>query len=360
MRKTTIVSAFAAALLLLAGISCAQGTTQCQAEGTANVLAPWYCSQVNQAVAGEWQAWAPLAFITISLAFLVAAAIFMIGTAMRNDKVRNFGVGELYEAAATALIAVLFLTLAATLFGIVPAFVTGPVNPYATSLTYISNTATSTQGVVKNLYGIFMIDMYYASIEVDVTVAGNAYAGSLSKIFNSLTPAVSWLFILPAEAVGRLLVDGLMALSAEFYLILFFMYLAIPVFLIPGIILRAIFPLRGVGGMMIALAISFYLVLPLLFSVAYYFTNTSVIGSLQASAAALEVHGKGALAQTNAATPTAPLVTDVNGLENGMGAYFLAVLVYPGLVLALSYVAMTQIAEFIGGVSKMSGKMRML
>jgi hypothetical protein len=355
VRKKIAISAFAALLVLLAGTSWAQGTTQCASEGTANVLAPWYCSQVNQAVAGTWEAWAPLAFITITLAFLIAATIFMAGAAMRNDKVRNFGVGEMYEAAATALIAILFLTLAAVLFGIVPAFVTGPINPYDTALRYISNTAGSTQLVVRNLYDILIISLYYTTVNLSVSSFGFG-----SSIFNALAPAIALLFALPAEAVGKLLVDGLMALSMEFYLLEFFMYLAIPVFLVPGIILRAIFPLRGLGGMLIAVAISFYLVLPLLFSVAYYFTNTGVIGALDASAAALSVHGAGTLAETNAASPTAPLVTDVKGLESGMGAYFLAVIVYPGLILALTYVAMTQIAEFIGGVSKMSGKMRLL
>jgi hypothetical protein len=355
VRKKSIISVFAAAVVLLVGMSWAQGTTQCQAGGTANVLAPWYCNQINQAVAAVWSGWAPLAFATITLAFLVAATIFMIGTAMKNDKIRNFGVGELYEASATALIAIFFLTLAATLFGIVPAFVTGPINPYETSLTYISNTVSATQLVVRNLYNIFMIAMYYSSISVQVTVGPIA-----SDVFNSLVNAIAQLFLLPAEALGKLLVDGLMALSVEFYLILFFMYLAIPVFLIPGIVLRAIFPLRGIGGMLIAIAISFYFVMPLLFSVAYYFTNTSVIGTLNSAASALEVHGQGTLAETNAATPTAPLVTDVNGLESSMGAFFLAILVYPALIMALCYVAMTQIAEFIGGVSAKSSKMRLL
>lgn len=43
-----------------------------------------------------------------------------------------------------------------------------------------------------------------------------------------------------------------------------------------------------------------------------------------------------------------------------MGAFFLAVLVYPALVLALTYVAMRTISEFIGGMSKTSAKMRLL
>jgi hypothetical protein len=379
MSNKIVLPVFAAVLALLVVASCADSTGACQPQGTANVLAPWYCSQINQAVSADWAEWLPLAMATISLAFLIAAAIFMVGMAMRNDKVKNFGVGELYEASATALIAIFFLTLTAILFGIIPAFVTGPINPYDTSLTYISGIMSASQGVMKNLYGLIMIDSYYASISLDVVLPGTQLNSATGEIAEgaegvvgsglgnqaisglaSLGSGIMMFFILPATAVGKLIGDGMMALSAEFYIIYFFLYLAIPVFLIPGILLRAIFPLRGIGGMLIGIAVAFYVVMPLLFSVAYYFTNTSVIGSLDASAAALAVHGQGTLAQTNAATATSPLVTDVNGLESSMGAYFLAVLFYPALIIAISYVAMREIAEFIGGVSKMSGKMKML
>lgn len=305
MCKKTTFAAFAAVLALLAGVSCAQGTVYCQSAGSANVLAPWYCNQINQATSSIWTSWAPVAMATIMVAFMIAAMIFMIGTAMKNDKVRNFGVGELYEAAATALIAIFFLSLCAILFGLVPAFTTGPVNPYDTSLAYINNMVGSTQKVMTSLYSIVMIDSYYASQNVDVVTPAFKWGGALEAL-NELVGGVSTFFLLPADQISKLLLDGMLALTSEFYLLLFFMYLAIPVFLIPGIIFRAIFPLRGLGGMLIGIAVAFYVVLPLLMSVAYYFTNTSVIGQLDATSQALTTHGKGTLAQTNAASPPRP------------------------------------------------------
>jgi hypothetical protein len=157
-----------------------------------------------------------------------------------------------------------------------------------------------------------------------------------------------------------LLVEGMLALTAEFYIILFFMYVAIPVFLIPGIIFRAILPLRSVGGMLIAVAIAFYLVMPTLFSVAYYFINISVISNLEATAAQITVDSAGTLAQTNAGTSSSPLAIDVNALQSQMGSFFLSVLFYPALILGLTYFAMTTIADFIGGVSKTSSRMGLL
>ncbi|VVB77171.1 Uncharacterised protein [uncultured archaeon] len=355
MQKRVVLSVFALFIALLLHASWAQSTTHCATGGTANVLAPWYCSQINQQVTQVWQNWAPIALITATLAFLIAALIFMIGIVFKNDRVRTFGVGEMYEAIATALIAVGFLSLAAVVFGVIPAFTIGPINPYDTSLTYISNTVNATQGAVKSLYNVIMITSFYASLDLSVEVSGEAF--SLTAILSPLSQTIAPLIISPAQTISGMLLGGLMVLSAEFYMILFFMYIAIPVFLIPGIIFRAILPLRGMGGMLIAIAIAFYLVMPLLFSVAYYFTNTSTIGALQASAAAITAHGQGTGAITNSASPTSPLVTDVTGLQSVMGGYFLSVLFYPALILVLTYTSMTVIADFIGGVSRRTGKL---
>lgn len=356
---------FIISIMLALSIASAQSSSPCAPQGTANALAPWYCSQINQATAQVWANWEPIGFIAIMLAFMIAAVIFMAGIAMRNEKIRNFAVGEVYEAAATLLIVVFFMLLSSILFGILPAFVTGPVNPYNTSLSYISSTINATQGAVTSLYNVIMIDSYYSSITLQVSFGPTQSLtkkaiSSISKLVNPLAAQITAFFITPAQVLSGLLIDGLLALTAEFYLILFFMYIAIPVFLIPGIIFRAIFPLRSVGGMLIAVAISFYLIMPILFSIAFYFTNTGAIQSLNAASAAIAQHGQGSLSQTNAASPTSPLVSDITSLQSSMGAYFLSILFYPALILALTYFSMTTIADFVGGVAQRTGRMGLI
>ncbi len=356
-----------AAVLLLALLtqvhtsSAASYTTQyCLPGGVAALSAPWYCSQINEAVGSIWSRWEPIAVITIMLAFMIAAVIFMIGVAIRNEKIKNFGMGEIYEAVATALIAIFFLTLAAILFGVIPAYTVGSINPYNTSLTYIGSTINSSSAVLTSILNVVMIDYFYNSVGMTVSIGT---APQLSKVANNVADAAPLILVFvlePAKVIGSLLVDALMALNAEFYLILFFMYIALPVFLIPGIILRAIFPLRSIGGMLIGAAFAFYVVMPLLFSVAYYATNTSQLQMLNSAAASIQANGSGVLAETNALSPTAPLVVEMSNLESSMGGFFLSILFYPALILAICYTAMTTIANFIGGAARSSGKLKLV
>lgn len=362
MRKEKMFAVFALLALSLAGAAHA-ATPNCP--GTLSVQpTPWYCSQISQATANIWYQWAPIALITAMLALLLGVMIFIAGTSMRSEKLKNFGIGEMYEALATMLIAVAFLFLSAILFGIIPTFITGPINPYNTSLTYISNIISGTQYLVTSMYNVIMLDSYYSSIAINVQIGtAGAYEGTgsgLAQWFNAGTSAIFSLFIIPAQAVSGLLTDGLLALYAEFYFILFFMYTAIPVFLIPGIIMRAIFPLRSVGGLLIAVAIAFFLIMPILFSVAYTLTIPGAMQQLTMQSALISAEGAGSLSQTNAECISCPLVTTVQGVQNSMGGYFLSVLFYPALILALSYISMNIIAEFIGGATQTTKRMGLI
>ena len=360
-QKTRIV--FLLCMLLLARGASSQ-SLDCSAQGITNALAPWYCNEINQAVASVWSMWSPIAFFAMMLAFLLAAVMLMMGIAMRNEKLRNFAISELYEAIASALIVVLFLLLSGILFGIIPAFVTGPINPYVTALTYIHNTITVTQNTIVSLYNVIMIDSFYSSVTIDISIGSGSATGttlsSLSKLLNPLAQEIMYLFIIPAQVINGLLLEGLLALTAEFYMILFFMYISIPVLLVPGIIFRSIFPLRSIGGMLIGMAVAFYLVLPILFSIAYYFTNVGIIQSLAASSASIIANSAGTQSQTNAASANAPLVTAVTGLQSSMGSYFLSIFFYPALILTITYFAMTTVAEFVGGVSKTTKRMGLI
>ncbi len=364
-------------LLLLARPALAQSTGCSPSASITQYLVPWYCSQINQAVQSIWYQWEPVAFAAVMFAFLIAATIFMLGTAMRNEKMKSFGVGELYEATATSLIAILFLFLSAVLFGVLPAFITGPLNPYSVTLTNMTSTMQATQGVIKSIYDVVMISSFYSSINIQVYIAEvtKAAAGSgeniagygtasllqpVSRLFNPLASAITLFFIIPGQTVSGLLMDGLLALNAEFYFVLFFMYTAIPVFLIPGIILRAIFPLRSVGGLLMAVAFAFFLIMPILFAAAYTLSNQGVVQALQSASAQITANGQGTGAENNAASPTSPLVTQVQAVQSDLGGFFLEVLFYPVLILALTYTSMNILADFIGGATQTTGKMRLL
>lgn len=349
-------------LVLMLSNSSAQTPQECQSTGTATILAPWYCNNINEGVANVWYQWEPLVVIAIFVAFSVAAVIFMTGIVLRNERIRNFAVAELYEAVATTLIVVMFMSLAAILFGIIPASFIGPLDPYVTSLSYINATINAAQLVLTNVYRVFIIDYFYQSLSVSVSLgpAGtsalkgiqtsiNTVGTTAKSVLGALGIGIQLFFLTPGLAISRLLIDGLLVLHAEFYTIIFFMYTAIPAFLIPGIIFRSLFPLRNLGGLMIAMAIVFFLIVPVLFSVAYAFTHASLVANLDSYAQQIAAYGQGTSAQTNAGSPTAPLVVAIQGLEGNMGTFWLSILFFPALIIAIGYESVTIIAEFLGG-----------
>ncbi|MDE1847736.1 MAG: hypothetical protein KGH61_02180, partial [Candidatus Micrarchaeota archaeon] len=353
-----------------------------------NQVAPWYCTDINQAIVREWTSWLPVGMAVIIVSFSIAAMIFIVGLALRNERVRNFGIGEFYEAAATGIIIVFFLFIAAVMLGLVPALFIGTTNPYVTALNYVSSVSQGTQQVIYSLFGVVNLVDFYSSINVSVKVANSGSASDLANFIagclNSkgsntgtrgavaalckggglfvgsvqepLALSLEILFAAPANVLLLTLMDGLVVLNIEFYLIIFAMYSAIPVFLLPGAILRAFMPTRSLGGMMMSIGIAFFFVMPILFSVAFYFTHQSAVTALNTAASRLAQYGSGSGAETNALTPTSPLVTTLSNLQNGMGGYWLSILFYPALIMGMTYFSVITMADFIGGFAHSTGK----
>ncbi|MDE1856613.1 MAG: hypothetical protein KGH98_00850 [Candidatus Micrarchaeota archaeon] len=323
---------------------------------------PWYLP-INSQIAQTWCGDLPLAFTAVMLAFLVAAAIFMIGTALKSDRIRNFGIGEIYEATASGIIVLLFLYLSAVLFGILPAVFVGPVSPYPYILHQLQSTINGTETMYTSLTNVYITDQFYNNLEVkSLYVNGQVLPivgeeGGATSV-GRLKLLLQVLFIDPAVTLAGLMTDGILALHAQYYLIVFFAISAIPVFLVPGIVLRAFFPTRALGGMMVAIAIAFYLVTPSLFAIAYYFTLPSMQSNLAAYSASLNKYGAGTGAEVNALSPTSPLVTTLASAQHSLSAFWLLILFWPALITTVSYAFITQLANVIGGASQMGGRIR--
>ncbi|EQD51073.1 conserved hypothetical protein, membrane, partial [mine drainage metagenome] len=210
----------------------------------------------------------PIALIVVMLAFLIAGGIFMVGAGIKNNRIRNFGIGELYEAAASAIMVALFVYLSAVIFGLIPGIFVGAINPYALSLHLITTTINSAENVYSGLFSVYDYDMYLSTLSVVVGAPGAPQLNITGTVINFALLPLDIYFIEPTVVVSGFIYDGIMALYAEYYLIVFFAIAAIPVFLIPGVILRVLMPTRALGGIMISLAAGFYFVMPLLFAVA--------------------------------------------------------------------------------------------
>ena len=318
---------------------------------------PWYCP-ISQQIYNSWSNDIPIALAVILLSLAIAGTIFMFGSALQNSRIRNFGIAELYEVSATMVIVVLFMYVSAVLFGLTPGAFVGTINPYATSLHLITSTISSGESLYTSLFNVYMVDSFYISVKETLSSSYFSATG-LINVTNTLRtfPLVVY-FIEPANKLASLIVDGITILYAEYYLIVFFAVASIPAFIIPGVIFRAIFPTRSLGGMLIAIGVAFYLVVPTLFAVAFYFTSPTVQQQFTYATQQLNRFGSGSSAINNALSPTSPLVTDVSSVESAMSTFWLMILFYPTLISALAYVFIQQFSAFIGGATKSMGKVR--
>ncbi|MCL5427645.1 MAG: hypothetical protein M1321_00470 [Candidatus Marsarchaeota archaeon] len=368
---------------------CQQGASPAT-NGIINQITPWYCSQANQAISNEWGKWEPIALIAVFFSFTLATIMFIAAQLLNNQKIRNFAIGEYYEAIATAIIVVGFLFLTAVIVGLIPGlFITQ--NPYVSSLNYINGSINSTQTMLRALFNIVVIDKQIMSTHLVFCAGPKDLAGEIQQYLKGGTAAISEeagsvisgtagpipcqeskdvsdylehpltvFFYIPALSYIGLQSEALALLYGEFYIIMIFMYIAVPVFLIPGIIFRAILPLRGLGGMMIAVAIGMFIIMPTLFTIAYYFTNADLQSQVLQSTSSLINYGQGAGAQLNAITPQSPLPLTLNLMTQGLGAYWLSVLFYPVLIFAMTYAITVQIAQFLGNMTSMSSKLKII
>jgi len=381
IKRINIIVAFFVALIILSQIVGAkipttigggvpinnvpQSVGYCPNQYSINAIAPWYCSQINQAAYKVFMNWEPVLMLAVLFSFMIAAVIFVSGIAARNSKLRSYGIGEFYEAGASLIFVVFFMLLAALIFGIIPGLYIG-VDPYNTSLTYIYNTINATQNLLTALYNPAMLAYFYTSIKIEVSVMGEISngageaahaAGAASNIVGYLTIPLEILFIIPAIALSSLLVEGLLMLYIEFYLILFAMYASIPVFLIPGIFLRSIIPTRSVGGLLIGAAIGLYFILPTLFSIAFFFTFQGTMQAFIAATAKLNNIAQGSNAITNGALPNGQnsIPQEIKTIQEMMGSFWISVIFYPALILALTYFSITTIADLLGGMRPSGG-----
>jgi hypothetical protein len=327
---------------------------------------PWYCP-INQQIYNQWSNALPLAAIAIFISFMIAAIIFMTGIALNSNRIRSFGIGEFYEAIATAIIAALFLYICAVMFGILPGVLVGNINPYATSFNLITTTIQTAQNLYGSLFKVYLSLSFGISPQISLSIGGE-FAGISRYLFNilgyvpqlivnSYTIPVQIYYLDPALALSKFLVDGIMALYAEYYLMAFFATAAVPAFLIPGVIFRSIFPTRALGGILIAFAFGFYLIMPSLFAVAYYFTAPTMQRDMATTTYQIQNLGNGVTAQ-NAASPGSPLVVDLQNVQSSLNGFWLLIFFYPALIVAITYSAVQEIAGFIGRSSATMGRLR--
>jgi hypothetical protein len=325
----------------------------------------WYCPISNQ-VTSQWESWLPVMLVVTMIAFFLSGIIFMVGTLLGSARIRNFGAAEFYEAVATAIIVMAFVYICAVLFGLGPGALVANINPYATAFHLMGGTITTAQSMYTSIYNVYFPISQRVSTVVSISGSASnlakgsssiAYlAASVTGIFTSGRAFLDTILYLdPANAISQLLIDGMAVLYAEYYLLVFFSVAAIPVFLIPGVIFRALLPTRGLGGVMIAMALGFYLVMPALFATVYFFTAPGLIQGMSTANAQMQVVGLSGLTITS---PQSPAIVALTGSQQALSSFWMLVLFYPVMIIAFVYSFVVEVSKFIGGTYRATSRIR--
>jgi hypothetical protein len=92
-----------------------------------------------------------------------------------------------------------------------------------------------------------------------------------------------------------------------------------------------------------------------MFAVAYYFTAPTVQRDM--GIATLQVARLNFVPQ-QAASASSPLVTQLQGVKSSLTGFWLMIFFYPGLIVAVTYATIREIANFVGRAAHISGQIR--
>ncbi len=235
-----------------------------------------------------------IAIEVLAIMIIVGAIVYSIGMALNDKKIKQLGQTELYQVVINGLIIGAFIILFAP---------GGLIGSLISSLSSgVSGTSCTTY---TNNPAICFATSYLSGLG-DVTVNGDSYpsllssnlallsssallyagVGTLSSIDINLYVVTFGLqglnaILGPLKGIIDFLSLSAVFIIAQSMLLGFLYYVAVPIMLPVGIVLRTFYFTRKLGGAIIAIAIGGYLILPLtyVFSATLmdaYFTNSLV------------------------------------------------------------------------------------
>jgi hypothetical protein len=212
--------------------------------------------------------WGMRAVIAIVLSSIIAALFFMIGKGLGKAEIVNKAKTDVYQIGITALILILFgafvggiCNINAKQFGLPKESLFDNARAY---FEYAQSKAMTAYGKTASAI-MFIAGM--SSLYARPTITAPNLAGSITigfVPFSGLNYALGALqfmmgFVLMQIAVAQAWIAVLDAIEASF------LQLLLPV----GVLLRCFMPTREFGGVLMSIAIGFFLFYPLMFSIAY-------------------------------------------------------------------------------------------
>jgi hypothetical protein len=225
--------------------------------------------------------WATLAFIAALVSLVAAGLVLAMGYLLNLQNVRHIGRAELMQAVAS-------LILVALLFG--AAWVEQPLvqmlesrtqviagsifrpgqnlamNPFDVSYAFLLKLIACSEKNYRSIYSASVSSEFLAATTMSVSTYIPFLKISSSEDIFRLIPGISER-VAENEYMADEFTQLLILLYGQVALFKFIETSMFSIFLPIGILLRAFPPTRGAGAVLIALAIAFYIVLPLTYTI---------------------------------------------------------------------------------------------
>ncbi|MFA6035862.1 MAG: hypothetical protein WC759_02795 [Candidatus Micrarchaeia archaeon] len=306
--------------------------------------------------------------LTIVMTLIFAIAVFyMLATAMRNERLKRWLVGELMQAFASALMIVgivaiaLFISQAS--LQLVSSTTTSQFQATVTDwgLTGTGITGGNVAGPIDYLQQKLVLTDALLDKEYQYVVNTNMHverAEWTCFIFFGVEIKCGWDLHPKVEALHALaykLVQLRIAVNAEMVLVQYILANFLSVLLPIGIVLRALPFTRGAGGLIIAIVLGFYFVFPLLFTLSDLALNTQLHPpSIPAEIQACVFNDNDAAFAATAAD--LPFVNSsdaiVGNAREMLVALILDVILMPLLILAATVLFIRAISPMLGSESQ--------
>ncbi|GEM_PF-5533003 len=223
--------------------------------------------------------WLTYSMLALTIGITLYSLIYMIGSLVSRPQVKGLaraGIGDVFSV----FIFLMFILIIKEAFclatptslgldfsglGNVAQLMSVGANPNNTPILALSEAYLKLlyyEG--ERLYKMLLVQLLYTGAVTSTTVNAGSIMGDLHP-FGGLEPLLNF-----APYLLSSLTILLMSVSVQFYMLKFFEATGLSLFLPLGILMRVIPPTRGFGGALIAIAISMYLVYPLLLSYNFY------------------------------------------------------------------------------------------
>ncbi len=200
-----------------------------------------------------WADWYSITFVVISATMALVALAYMVGIGFHLPKLQAWAKEEFYQALASALIAVLFISFVSTIKTTMQNLYGG--DPFQIASTYIGK-------VISSLTVLFMAvvgtDVPFSLMQSLTFKAMPSQMGFSINPFIGLTTLTSMLSLMMEGILGAMAV-----MLSQGTFLLFIQY-QLPIIFPIGIALRAFPWTRHAGGALIAIFFGFYIFYPFL------------------------------------------------------------------------------------------------